>query len=119
MSPVRALTLATTLVLASVAQAEITDPTRPPAGFGAPDTAQDQPPPLVVNSVFLMGRKPYALVDGMAVRVGDRLGEGRVSRIDEAGVWLKTPAGTRHLKLVPGIDKRPAGQGNTRMEKHK
>ncbi len=116
----RAFMLALILGPSPLAQAGLPDPTRPPPGFGrAADPAQNQPAPLVVSSVFLMGRKPYALVDGMTVRVGDPLGEGRVSRIDETGVWIKSPAGTQHLKLAPAIDKRPARGSNTRMENHK
>lgn len=107
------------LLVAAPALADMTDPTRPPPGFSTQGSVQVAEPPLLVTSVFLMGERPYALVDGMTVRVGDRLGDGRVNRIEEQGVWLKTRAGKRLLRLVPGIDKKPAHQGKTRMEKTK
>jgi hypothetical protein len=112
-------------LLSASALAEIADPTRPPAGFrqavtpAAPDTP---PPPLVVSSLFLMGDKPYAVVDGQIVRPGDPLAGGRVARIDAAGVWLridqsKGAAGLRQLKWLPEIDKSPsATPPRARME---
>ncbi len=97
--------------------AEMGDPTRPPTGFseqvGDSDTPKEAP--LQVSSVFLMGKKPYALLDGQVVRVGDKLEAGRVSKIDETGVWLKTPSGPRQLKLLPDVKKTPAGK--TKLEK--
>lgn len=97
--------------------AELADPTRPPSGFA--ERTQDAPKeaPLRVGSVFLMGAKPYAILDGQVVRVGDKLEAGRVSRIDETGVWLKTPAGSRQLKLLPDVEKTPVGQSTKKVEK--
>lgn len=98
------------------AGADMTDPTRPPPGFNQPATGQTTPmsteeeAPLQVNSVFLMGTKPYAMVDGMIVHVGDKLGSGRVSRIDETGVWMKMKTGSRLLPLVSGIEKKTVGR---------
>lgn len=105
--------------LASAAWGGMTDPTRPPPGFAEQGTVAVAEPPLVVTGVFLMDKRPYAVVDGMTVRVGDRLGDGNISRIDETGVWLATRSGRRLLRLVPEIDKKPAGQDRTRMEKTK
>lgn len=86
--------------------ADLPDPTRPPAAFTAPppDKAAAKAPE-VVNALYLSGKKPYALVDGIALHVGDPLGEGKVTRIDEAGVWLKEPTGERVLRLLPGVEK--------------
>lgn len=92
------------------------DPTRPPPGFSetAADPAAVQEAPLNLTSLFLMGRQPYAVIDGLVVRLGDRLGNGRVTRIDETGVRLKTPEGVRHLKLLPDVEKRTRTQGEKR-----
>lgn len=100
-----------------VLAADLDDPTRPPAGFSEQAKAADAPreAALQVSSVFLMGSKPYAVLDGLVVRVGDKLEAGRVAKIDEAGVWLKTTAGLRQLKLLPDVKKTPAGKN--RMEK--
>jgi hypothetical protein len=92
--------------------ADLGDPTRPPAGFSEQPKAADAPKeaPLQVSSVFLMGSKPYAVVDGQVVRVGDKLEAGQVVRINESGVWLKTPSGPRQLKLLPDVIKTPVGK---------
>lgn len=95
---------------------DLADPTRPPAGFAA-HTAEaplSVSPPRV-SSVLLMGAKSHAIVDGRLVRVGDRLQAGRVDKIDETGVWLRTSAGPRRLELLPGIEKLPSRKST--MEK--
>jgi len=99
-------------VLPAVA-ADLTDPTRPPTGFSEQPRAAEAPQaaPLLVSSVFLMGKKPYAILDGQVVRVGDRLESGRISKIDESGVWLKTPTGPIQIKLLPDVKKTPVGKG--------
>jgi hypothetical protein len=100
------------LACSSLQAADLPDPTRPPAAFTAPPPDKAAPPPQVVNAVYLTGKTPYALVDGIALHVGDPLGEGKVTRIDEAGVWLKEPGGVRVLRLLPGVEKTsspPAG----------
>jgi MSHA biogenesis protein MshK len=111
-----ALLVAVAALLAQPAWAGLADPTRPPAGLGQDATSETTPPALVVSTVFLMGKRPYAIVDGMTVRVGDRLGDARVTRIDEQGVWLAESGGKRLLKLLPEIDKRPLA-GKKTMEK--
>lgn len=99
--------------------ADLADPTRPPPRLGAQAVDAPAAPPLSVNGVFLMGQRPYAVVDGVTVRIGDPLGGGRVGRIDEQGVWLDGRAGRRLLRLVPGMDKRPASPGKASMENRK
>ena len=92
------------------------DPTRPLAGLGDPLKQAGADAPLQVSSVFLMGKNAYALVAGQAVRVGDRLdlgsaaGVGRITRIDESGVWLKTRTGSRQLRLLPQVKKTSPGK---------
>ncbi|MEW6676833.1 MAG: hypothetical protein AB1421_02840 [Pseudomonadota bacterium] len=111
----RTLVLLVTLAT-QPAWAGLADPTRPPPGQGSDAGGDTAPPALVVSTVFLMGKRPYAIVDGMTVRVGDRLCEARVTRIDEQGVWLAENGGKRLLKLLPDIDKRPPA-GKKPMEK--
>lgn len=96
--------------------ADIADPTRPPSGFSEKAAEAPPAPPLRVSSVFLMGKQPYAMLDGRVVRIGDRLEAGRISKIDESGIWLKTPAGPRQLKLLPDVEKTPAGMGRKKVE---
>jgi hypothetical protein len=112
-------------LLASAAVADAADPTRPPPGFTEQPGAAAQIPqeaPLLVSSLFLMGAKPYAIVDGQIVRPGDPLAGGRVGRIDASGVWIAFPGGGKNrerlLKWLPGISKTPAKEvAATRMEK--
>ena len=113
------------LSLAATVQAEINDPTRPPPGFGehepsGPTVPAVQEAALIVSSLFLMGDKPYAMVDGQIVRPGDPLGDGKIARIDAGGVWIRisgtgnNPAGLRQLKWLPEVVKTPS---RARMEK--
>lgn len=107
------------LALPGAVAAEITDPTRPPPGYaelelsGAAAPARQEAVP-VVSSLFLMGAKPYAVVDGLIVRPGDPLAGGKVGRIDAHGVWVsvaaggKTRSGMRLLKWLPEVVKTPA-----------
>ncbi|MBI5331605.1 MAG: hypothetical protein HZB71_13470 [Betaproteobacteria bacterium] len=88
------------------AHAELTDPTRPPSSLAA--AAGESETPLQLTALYLVGKRPYALINGMSVHVGDPLGDGRVTRIDEQGVWLKGPAGVRQLRLLPEVTKTPA-----------
>jgi len=99
-------------LLLSPARAELPDPTRPPPALSVDAGGEALQPALRVTSVFLMGKRPYAIVDDLTVRVGDPLADGKVRAIDERGVWLATPAGKRLLPLVPGMDKRMAGKNN-------
>ncbi len=102
--------LLATLALAAVMQAtgaeQLADPTRPPPGLGmGVDQPAPPPLPLRVSSVFATGERAYAIVDGQEVRVGDPLGEGRVTRIDERGVWIRDGKGIRQLPLLPAVQK--------------
>lgn len=99
------------MALSGYALADLADPTRPPSGvYEAKPGEADLQPELVVTSVILRPGASYALVGKRAVRVGDLLGEGRVSRIDEQGVWVKTKDGMQQYKLLPSVSKRPAEQ---------
>lgn len=99
------------MALSGYALADLADPTRPPPGiYEAKPGEFDAQPELVVNSVILRPGASYALIGKRVVRVGDPLGEGRVSRIDEQGVWVRSKGGMQHYKLLPSITKRPAEQ---------
>jgi hypothetical protein len=88
--------------------ADLRDPTQPPFGYvtDAAGVAPPPPPPLKVTSIMVRpGKRSVAMVDGMPVRVGDSLGEGKVTRIDEGGLWLRTDAGPRRISLLPSVEK--------------
>lgn len=125
----QALTLfLATLAAAGPALAEVRDPTRPPAAFYT-EAGQEAEARLAVTSVVLhkgeaqegaRARQPkaYAIVGGEVVKVGDRLDAGRVIRINERGVWLRTPAGVEHLELLPEVRRTPARK-NTSQERQR
>jgi hypothetical protein len=124
-----ALTASSAGVSLPVRASSITDPTKPPASFQLSTTISGQQgtqegtmadsltpakAPLSVTSLFLMGDNPYALVDGVILRPGDPLAEGKISKIDAQGVWLKVPneetggSSLRQIKLLPDISKTMA-----------
>ena len=112
------------LTLIGAAHADIADPTRPPAGYAEPELASigansPKEPGLNVSSLFLMGDRPYAVVDGQIVRPGDPLADGRVAGIDARGVWIARPdKSKRLLKWLPEVNKTPARTPpRARMEK--
>lgn len=101
--------------------AELRDPTRPPPGQGADGGSAPTPPaPAKLTSVMLRpGGRSLAMVDGVPVRVGDRLAEGTVTAIDEGGLWLRTEAGPKRIELLPVVAKTPTKEKNgaAKMEK--
>jgi hypothetical protein len=114
-----------TLLSNNAAGADINDPTQPPPGYSAHDlsgTALPEPKAaaLIVTSLYLMGNKPYAMVDGQLVRPGDPLASGKVAKIDAHGVWIavagqsKGRSNLQLLKLLPQVAKTPRKVG---MEK--
>lgn len=114
--------VAATLGTLSAVASDLNDPTRPPPGFSEQGKAADVSgeAPLVVSSLFLMGAKPYAIVDGQIVRPGDPLAGGKVGRIDASGVWIvgpasgKSRASQRLLAWLPNIVKTPAQSGEVK-----
>jgi len=92
-----------------LAEDNLPDPTRPPAGLqtstaaSAPAVAET----LVLQSVLLnAGRSPAAVISGQLVPLGGRLGELRLAQISEHGVQLKGPQGTTTLRLMPDVHKQ-------------
>jgi hypothetical protein len=117
-----------TLLAPSAGHADSADPTRPPAGFAEQQSGVEaqlpKEAPLYVSSLFLMGDKPYAIVDGLIVRPGDPLADGKVGKIDASGVWIIAPGSgknrtrMRQLKWLPEVVKTPATAAPAaRMEK--
>ncbi|GAB4175940.1 MAG: hypothetical protein Fur0039_18750 [Rhodocyclaceae bacterium] len=112
------------LVAASLAAAQaLPDPTRPPREAQAAPAAQPGAgAPTGLQSVRISGARRSALIDGRPVRVGGKLGEARVARIDETGVTLrKTDGSIEKLKLYPEVTMRPhepAASVRRRPKKH-
>ncbi len=93
----------------------LVDPTRPPSAQGAVPGAEKNAQNRTVQSVLIGPGRSVAVIDGEMVRVGSRLGEARVVRIDESGVVLRNGARMEILRLLP--DAARTGAGTSRHNK--
>jgi len=75
----------------------------PPTPTPAPATSPAPPPEPKLQGIVYATRRPWAIVDGQTVHVGDRLGEYRVKEISPQSVTLEK-AGGLQKKLV--LDKK-------------
>ncbi len=109
------------LALPYSAQAQLSDPTRPPPALSA---AASDPTgvPLMANtglqSVILKKTgKPAALIDGVVVELGGKVGDARLVKVNEDSVVLRGPQGEETLRLMPAaekkIEKKKVGAGGT------
>lgn len=91
-------------LLFATAHAEVPrDPTRPPSALG--EAAETTPAGPTLQAIRLSGTTRSAVISGQEVRLGDRVGELRVVRIDEDRVTLRDASGTTVLKLFPSVEK--------------
>ena len=91
--------------------APFADPTRPPASEAAPaaGSASGEGAPRL-ESVLIAPDRRIAVINGQAVRVGERIGEARVLRITETEVALREGKSTQILRLFPAAERHPAGR---------
>lgn len=111
----KALALLTLCVqaLSASAQDSLRDPTQAPAAArpaalpasGAGPAGSSTEP----RHIMVLNGRPYLIVAGRRLGVGDALGEARITRIGDGAVWLKEGGLTRRLSLYAGVEKRPAG----------
>lgn len=97
--------------LSGAVQAEsLPDPTRPPGGMDAavPTVA---PSGLALQVIRTLDGKRMAIISGQAVKVGGKVGDAVVMRIDEDRVVLRGAEGVQTLKLFPDVEKSPAASG--------
>lgn len=98
---------------AAQAQAQLTDPTRPPPALAASAPASGATPasaPAAPKAPELqalrLGRNlpPLALIDDKLVRIGDRVGAASVLAISEEGVLMRVGRGPdQWLRLNPDV----------------
>jgi MSHA biogenesis protein MshK len=91
---------------AALAQTELADPTRPPAGLVAEEAGAEALAGPVLQSVLIprTGRA-VAVIGGQPVYLGEMYGESRLVRLTEREAVLEGPGGVERLMLTPGIEK--------------
>ena len=101
----RVLTLLLTWPL--LAGAQLADPTRPPATVAAPDSAEagdGTPPPARLQSILISrapGGRRLAVIDGVTVQAGGKVGDAVLVRINEMSVVLRRGKILETLPLFP------------------
>lgn len=101
-------------------QAEMPDPTRPPAAWLAPEALAGEGggeaagPRL--QSVLLPERgRPVAVISGKTVLLGERVGEARLVGLTERAAVLRGPEGVTRLYLTPEVDKKMIDKPRSRQ----
>ncbi|MEW6515030.1 MAG: hypothetical protein AB1443_13645 [Pseudomonadota bacterium] len=96
------------LCIACAVQAQIADPTKPAIDTGAAAAGL----PLVPATAGLQsiiqrkGGKPAALINGVVVELGGKLGEARLVKIGDDFVVLRGAMGNEILRLTPDAEKK-------------
>ncbi|TFW10305.1 hypothetical protein E4K72_01705 [Oxalobacteraceae bacterium OM1] len=107
-----ALACALFLSCGSVFAEALADPTAPPSPMRAAPTGttagSDAKP--VLQSVVIGKDHSMAIIDGVAVGLGEPFRNAKVVRISESEVALKSESRIETLKLYQGIEKRPSAQ---------
>ena len=116
--------LALCLALASgTALAQLgSDPTRPPSEYatGTGEPAADGGGGLTLQSVLISPAYKAAIISGVMVKEGEKLGEAVLVKVAENQVVLRTAGVSQVLKLHPGVEKReiaPVEKGGARRGK--
>jgi len=84
----------------------LADPTRPPGPATAAAQAGAAPASRLQSVLISKGRK-YAVIDGVQVALGGKIGDATLVRLTESEAVLRTGTETEVLQLLPGIDKKP------------
>ena len=88
------------------AQADLADPTRPPAGLVAEEASSEAATGPVLQSVLIPRKgRAMAVIGGQPVRLGEMYGESRLIKLTEREAVLEGPGGVERLLLTPGIKK--------------
>jgi MSHA biogenesis protein MshK len=103
-----------TMFLAGLASAQaLPDPTRPPvivldaASAGASQAATPAPSGLQ-SIVRRPGGKSAAVINGVYVEMGGKVGDATLERVGEDSVDLRSTTGRETLYLTPGVGKKIA-----------
>lgn len=97
------------LLAAGWAHAQYADPMRPP-GASASDPASGAADGGMQVVILRRGGKASAVINGQTVKVGGLLDGKRVLKISESEIVLQGETGREVLKVMPAVDKVPAGK---------
>ena len=93
------------------------DPTRPPsvASEAAPANANADPgvgaAAVGLQTIILRsGGKTMAVINGVQVKIGDKVGDATLVHLSETEAVLKGPSGRQVLHLMPGIEKHDSAK---------
>jgi len=103
-----AVALALALCAAS-ATAQMNDPTRPPASFGASEPDAGDGGGIMLQSVLISPAQRAAIINGVLVRQGEKYGDAVLIEVSENEVVLRSGAIRQVLKLHPGVSMRQIG----------
>jgi MSHA biogenesis protein MshK len=105
----RLIVLAASSLLAGAAYAQpLADPTRPPTAGSGEVRRSDPAPATRLQSVLISSRHSVAVIDGRAVRLGERVGDATLVAIEPLAVTLERGAARERLTLLPAaVDKKP------------
>ncbi len=108
--PYRAcLALCLALFSAGGAAQVMTDPTRPPASFGAGEPDAGDGGGIMLQSVLISPAQRAAIINGVLVRLGEKYGDAVLIEVAESEVVLRSGAIRQVLKLHPGVNMRQIG----------
>jgi len=107
--------VAVLLLVPAAHGAPFADPTRPP-DYAPADAAPGVSGGSRLESVLIAPDRRVAVIGGQQVRLGEKFGDGRVVRITESEVVIRTADGTQTLKLFPEVEKRPRARREKRRE---
>ncbi|WP_342030435.1 Type II secretory pathway component [Pseudomonas sp. SST3] len=79
------------------------DPTQPPAGRVASDAQAKVTSALRLQAILRSGGRAHAVVDGQTLKVGDHLGDARISAIRPHSVVIDRHGQQQELRLSAPI----------------
>ena len=89
-----------------LAQAELADPTRPPAELLVDEAGVEAVTGPVLQSVLIPKKgRAVAVIGGQQVYLGEMYGESKLIKLTEREAVLEGPDGVERLMLTPGIEK--------------
>lgn len=104
------------LLVTPVLSQMLRDPTQPPAAYttSGADLNMAEPEkgevkiPVLQSIVRRHGARPVAMINGQMVRLGGKVDDWTVVRINESDVMLKGVGGKEVLMISPEVEKKPA-----------